>query len=342
MPRKVLGKLCREARRDISANYGAGQRYLTVRAIAAKFGVAYGTAEKAVKQLVAEGIVRAVPGGGITVLGSGSGAALAGKEIAMLMPPRMAHAEDQAFLRGALSEAEPEGVRVRLVRPEGVVAASYSFGDYIAGLDADGVVAVSHPNSALGFYHALVRGVDLVSDIYYEHLPVLPVVQTDNFGHGRRAAEIFHRSGRDQVVVVSCSSPLGRAACQGYFAERYDGLLSYARETKMDVSPIVVTEPGAMDLLSSFLFHFSDRRGVFTLDIESNILVAMQFVRHQLPVEGNNFIAYDSLADTECYEGLAPIPTVGPSLERIGAALARKLIRKWQEGSFAEPLREKI
>jgi len=327
--------------RDIQTNYPVGAKYLTVREIATKFGVAYGTADKAVRRLAQDGVATVLQGSGITIRALAPQGDLTGKRICVLAPPGMSHEEPEAFRWGAESVARQEGIEVSLVLSTYGSALSYGFGDYIAGLDADGVIAVFFTNAALGFYRALNLGVDLVSDMYYEEFPVLPVVQTDNLGNGRRAAETLRAHGRDQALIVSCNG-IDPSVCHGYFADRVEGFLSYARGAKMECRILVLTTPGAMSMLNAFLYQLDKRKAVFTLDVESNTIVAAQFLRYKIPAKDHNFMVYDSLGDFHLQPGLDPIPAAGPSLEKLGAALAAKLVRKWKTGAFGEPLRELV
>ena len=56
--------------------------------------------------------------------------------------------------------------------------------------------------------------------------------------------------------------------------------------------------------------------------------------------ENAKCLIYDSNEDVFAYRGLPPVETVSPSLIKYGNALARKLIRKWDNGKFDEPLVE--
>mgnify|MGYP002348635525 FL=1 len=57
MPRQVFPDFLRHLRNDIVSSHTSGDRYLSIREIAAKFGVSVQTAQKGVTQLAAEQIL---------------------------------------------------------------------------------------------------------------------------------------------------------------------------------------------------------------------------------------------------------------------------------------------
>ena len=67
MPKKVLSSVCRAITTDIKNNYEPGDRYLTIKEIAEKFGISIQTAQKAVTNLAIDGVITPRPKVGIIV-----------------------------------------------------------------------------------------------------------------------------------------------------------------------------------------------------------------------------------------------------------------------------------
>jgi DNA-binding LacI/PurR family transcriptional regulator len=184
MPKLVMDRLYRDLVRDIRTNYKIGETYLTLDQISARFKVSKLTAQRCIKKLAVRNMVQANPRSGIRIRSHEEGRDLAGRKIVMLTPYQD-HKFSQAFLTGIQEAAEPAGIKAEHAVSQYPEQDTLGFGDYLLGLDADGVIALSFFGSALPFYHALTRGLDVVSDIHYPQLPILPVVETDNERHGR-------------------------------------------------------------------------------------------------------------------------------------------------------------
>jgi hypothetical protein len=84
-------------------------------------------------------------------------------------------------LKGIHKTADPYGISVQHEYIHEQDVRSLSFGEYLCSLGADGIIALNFRNGALPFYHVLREGVDIVTDIILDELPLLPAVQTDNF-----------------------------------------------------------------------------------------------------------------------------------------------------------------
>jgi DNA-binding LacI/PurR family transcriptional regulator len=285
-------------------------------------------------------MVRAAPRSGIKITSLEEQVNLTGKKI-VLLTPYHDYKFNRAFLEGVRSCAEPAGITVWQTICQYPENDALGFGDYLLDLDADGVIAVSFFHSALPFYHALSRGLDVVSDAFHRELPLLPVVQTDNLRHGQKLGELVAAQGFRQVLVVG-NGPLDDSYARGFLRERYEGFCRGLGTGRVKPSYMYIAHTSSLAAIDDFLYGFNKLRAVVTLDFPSNWLVASKFVQYEIKVENSNLMAYDSYDDAYVHKGLPPIPTVGPSLKRIGAALAGKLIKKWQDGKFVEPLFEKL
>jgi len=62
---------------------------------------------------------------------------------------------------------------------------------------------------------------------------------------------------------------------------------------------------------------------MFSLEISANWMLAAKFIQFKTPVNKSNFQIYTHYGDTSKYKGLPAIPTVGPSLEKLGEAMAK-------------------
>ncbi|MBN1673003.1 MAG: GntR family transcriptional regulator [Kiritimatiellae bacterium] len=332
MPKKVFEGFVRELVRDIRAHHRPGERYLTVRGIAERFRVSLQTAQKAVKLLSGRGMICSAPKRGITIRSLESRVDVAGKRLAVVSDVHDFRF-NEAFCRGVKGAVSAAGVMVDWVDEIPADTRALAFGEFLTALGADGVVALGFKDAALGFYHALCQGVDLVADIALDELPTLPVVQTDNFRHAQEAAFLMAEKGHTDVLVA------------GYYPSgnrRYEGFCAGAAEKGLTVRYVCLAEASANARLDRFFDSFSERHAVFSQDYATNHVLAPKFLQHRIRVRKANFLVYDCETDHFVYRGLPPVRAVAPSLERIGGRLARKLLGKWETGRYPAPLFEKI
>jgi DNA-binding LacI/PurR family transcriptional regulator len=339
MPKLVMNTLLSSIRKDLQSHYAVGDRYLSVRSAARKFGVSYLTAYTGIKVLSERGMLELKRGSGSVVRSLTDSLDCSGKRIIVLAHDR-SRFFNEAFLGGVREAASEDGVSVQLVEAPVCNHRSLDFGDYILGLRADGVVALSFDNTALPFYHAMINGMDMVGNVALQELPLFPAVQTDNERHARAAAQLLVHQGYTEILVGS-SMPIDYEGFRGFFSTRYRSFIEEI-STRATITHLQLTSPEAMFTMENFFSSFSPAHAVFSLEMSSNHLLASQFVRFGIPLRRSNFIIFDNLTDLFTHEGLQPMPTIGPSLRTLGSACARKLIDKWKHGSFTEPLLEKI
>ncbi len=94
---------------------------------------------------------------------------------------------DEVFLGEIRKDADVEQVQLLFQKLSEPDYPGLTLGEYIAAQEVDGVILLSFTSSALSIYHAIREGFDVVSDIHYPELPMLAVVQTDNYKHSYEA-----------------------------------------------------------------------------------------------------------------------------------------------------------
>lgn len=333
MPKKVFEAFYRELVRDIRANYKERDKYLSVRQIADKFSVSLQTAQKGVRKLSNNGMVSAVPKSGITIISLEQISPVRGKRV-MVVSHQHDKRFDQAFMEGILNVARPEEVQVDFIDDSKIDISSIAFGDYLLGLNVDGVITLSFKDSALAFYHALREGLDIVSDIIIDELPLLPAVQTDNYKHAREAGSMMLRKGYKYFLVV------------GYYPKernkRYLGFHDGLEHLGENIKYVCISDNAAMRKIDNFYHFFSGDMAVFSTDYATNYILAAKFMQHKVKVKSDNFLVYDCEEDKFHYEGLPPIHSVAPSLRYLGRELVKTLFHKWKTGKYPEPLQRKI
>ena len=332
MPKKVLNSFLRELRRDIRVNYHPGDRYLTMRVIAETFQVSLQTAQKGIAILEAEGLVRSKKKSGIFIESLESHGVTKGKHLIVL-----SNKQDQrfynTFFQGVKKELEESDISLDLIVNNHEQTDNLSFGDYLVSLKADGIIALSFDKAMLPFYHAIREGVDIVSDIIIDQLPILPAVQTDNYTHAFSAGEILIQNGYKDFFVF------------GYFPEknkRYRGFYDAVKSHARSVTYIHLSDIEAMAKTDAIFHNLSFTTAVFSCDYSANYILASQFLKHNVKVHGYNFLAYDSESNFFHYPGLPPIRCVAPSFFNLGESLASIILNKWKYGEFPLPLQKKI
>ena len=337
MPRKVLEGLVAELALDIRGNRRAGDRYLTVRELAGRFGVSLQTAHKALRRLVDGGLLSTSRRAGTTVLARpGFEPDLEGRKVLLLSNnPDLRF--NQAFRRGVETALAPLGMDCVMQVNKEPNTESLGFGagllETCRGLRAAGVVAIYFRKAELAFYHLLQNGVAMVADIALDNLPVLPSVQTDNARHVRGAARRFHQWGRTEVLAAGFWDP----RCTRFEVFREE-MLRLARGAS--VTHLRLTDPDFPARLHLFFEGFDERKGVFSLDYAANHVLAPCFTTWGID-PSRRFLVYDSEGGVFRHPGLPEVESVGPSLESIGRRLAEKLVHKLRTGAFLEPLAER-
>jgi DNA-binding LacI/PurR family transcriptional regulator len=335
MPLQVFDKFYREMLRYIKTHYAVGDRFLSTRQIAEKFDISLQTAQKGVKKLSLDNMVKAAPKSGITVMALEPVKQLEGKKI-VIISNKHDKRFNQAFLDGAAQYAKPKGVLVELM--ENTFAdseiSSLAFGDHLLKLQADGIIALAFSQAALGFYHAMREGLDMAVDIILDELPPLPSVQTDNFKHSHAAAQAMVKRGYTRFLIA------------GYYPQdnnrRYEGFISGLDKNKHIVNYACLANPQSMVAIDHFFYFFSKTSAVFSCDYATNYILAAKFLQHGIQVKNDNFMVYDSEDDVFTYAGINPVTSAAPSLKKLGEELCKTIIYKWENGKYPEPLIRKI
>ncbi len=332
MPKKVRENLVREIKRDIAANYRVGDRYLTMRQIADAFGVSLQSAQKGIAQLEEEGFVQSRKKSGIYVASLSICGKTEGKRLLVLSNKQDGRFY-QVFLDGVKKRMEGNGVSIELIVNAGTRTDTLAFGDYLLSLNADGIIALSFLNAALPFYHALREGLDIVSDVILDELPILPAIQTDNYTHAHKAGELFLANDYKDFYVF------------GFYPERnrrFQGFSEAVSAYARSVTYIHLSDYEAMGKIDAIFNNLSPTTALFSCDYSTNYILASQFLKHKGTMRSSNFLAYDSEGDFFHHAGLPPVRCVAPSFFNLGEALAQTLLTKWRTGAYPLPLQQKI
>jgi DNA-binding transcriptional regulator YhcF (GntR family) len=333
MPKKVLDAFFNSLVRDIRTQYSEGGRYRSVREIADRFHVSLQTAHRGVQLLKDRGFITIKRKAGITVASLNPSETEETYTIAVISA-----AHDQrftnAFFRGIDEKARENNAAAFVCPAPDMDFRSLAFGEYLTTLDAGGIIALNFGNSPLPFFYALREGRDLVADIILDELPILPVIQTNNYFHSREAGSIFLDRGYRRFLVI------------GYFPRnrnrRFEGLRDRIKDECDEVEYVSLPESGAMGTVDRFFHYFNSRCAVFSTDYAANYIAGAKFAQYKIPVKNDNFLAYDSEEDFFTFQGLKPVRKVGPSFFTLGAELCNVLITKRKTGAYPLPLQRKI
>lgn len=334
MPKKIFDSFLQNLKRDIKTNFMIGDRYYTIREISLKLGVALQTAQKGVKLLCEEKMLKASPRSGITILALEPEEKLKGK-ILTVLSAKHDKRFNSAFCDGISEIMTKYGIELIFIENQFERTSSLEFGKYLCKLKTDGIIALGFMDSSLGFYHAIREGVDIISDIGMDDLPLLPVVQTDNYNNAREAGIKLAKQGYSNIIASGYFPP-GNKRFQGFL----DGIKQINKQAS--VKHLYLGEVTSNIEFDRFFFSFSSRHAAYSLDYAANYILASKFMQHEIKVEKNNFLVYDSEEDFFIYDGLPPITSSAPSLKSIAGCLAEKMISKWLTGTFQHPLFEKI
>lgn len=336
MPKNVWHDFYLAVKRDIETTRSSGERYLTVRGIASKFGVSLQTAQRAVARLAEEHYVTAKPRSGIIVCNKTEVSPMRGKRVLVLSAKRDRRFYT-SFLFGVKKAFEGEDVAVDFAVNDFPSETSLEFGKHILSLGADGIIALAFPNSALPFYHAMREGQDLISDIILDDLPTLPVLQTDNYAHSYEAGRILGTHKCARYYMISSDPEAGNKRAQGFF----DGLQKTWRwEERPRMTYIHLASDNAVgNVIASLLSHGRDS-AFFIGDWSANYLFGALCL--QEGVQPRFSLVYDGDDAYFSMQGLEPIRAVAPPFHELGKRLGGALLAKWQTGSFPSPLQQKI
>ncbi len=331
MPKKVFEDFIRNLRRDILTNYEAGSRYLSVREISDKFSVSLQTAQRGVKELKDKGLISSRPNSGIIVQEKESATAgLRHKTIYVISNKQDGHFFS-SFYDGAKIISDDYGIKTEFLMNTFSDTSSLSFGNYLTSLKADGLIMLSFPNSELPFYHAIREGVDIVSDIILDKLPILPSVQTDNFKHSYEAGKALVAEGCTKFYVF------------GYYRQqnkRFLGFDTAVREAGYISTYIEISSISGISETAEILRNYNDHTGLFIGDYSSAYVIDSLCSRQALIPR--HILVYDTDDEYFYANYLPPIKAVGPSFKILGQKLCSTLINKWKTGKYLEPLQIKI
>jgi DNA-binding transcriptional regulator YhcF (GntR family) len=320
---------------DIAEHYKQGDRYLSVRIAAEKFGVSLQTAQSAVSALREEGILETRKKSGVFVRNKPGSIDPSGKKIILLSginDPRFI----TAFQDSIREVVEPLGMEVIYVNDTCRERNTIQYGEYLISLyaenNASGIIALAYRDAELAFYHAMNSGCLIVSDVSFPNLPMLPSIQTDNHKHSREAAQRFARLGKKNVVIVGYWKK-GNVRHRT-FEEEFRTLVSDA-----EIKYVFLGEETAPADLYIFIKNFNLQKCVFSIDYAANHTVASHFITYNLSPR-NNFLVYDSERDFFLHPGLEPVETAAPGLNVLGRKLSEKLLARIVTGTWPDPLQE--
>lgn len=330
MPKQIFDSFFRSLIRDIQCNYKDGDKYLSVRGISKKFNVSLQTAQKGVTQLVLENKIDSKPKSGIIIKKNLETNILKGKKIIVMSNKQDGHFYS-SFFDGVKLAVEEFDIKADFMLNTFPDTQSLGFGQYLASLETDGLIMLSFPNSALPFYHAMREGVDIVSDIILDDLPILPSRQTDNYKHAQEAGEILLSQGCKKFFIF------------GYYPKknkRYFGFNDVITKTGYSTEYIELSSMSGVSKLSELLKNSDDSVGFFSSDYSANYVLDILCSKEK--VKPKHVLVFD--ADDKYFKSqyLPPIKAVGPSFQNIGASLGALLIEKWLKGNFPAPLQNKI
>jgi DNA-binding transcriptional regulator YhcF (GntR family) len=333
MPKKVIDNLVNSIIRDIRNHYQEGDKFPSIRDVAEKYQISTQTAQRGIKRLEECGYLLVRKKAGITVVSLQPRQSLDGYKITVISA-RPDERFNNAFLEGIEKAASEKGVSARLLKLPDIDIQSLAFGEYLLSLDTNSIIALYFSNSALPFYHVLREGMDIVTDIIPNKLPILPSVQTNNFSHAQEAGRIFLERGYRRILVA------------GYFPlkknRRFEGLFDIVKDHCDDVQYICLNDLESVHKIDTFMNSFDRHSAVFSADYSTNYILGAKFVQHHIKVKNDNFLVYDCEGDFFSYDGLNPIRKVGPSMSTIGYELCKTLIFKRETGAYPLPLQRKI
>jgi DNA-binding LacI/PurR family transcriptional regulator len=337
MAKRVFNELLRRIEHELRLRYPPGSRYRTVREIARTFDVSLQTAQRLVSRLSDAGVLESRGRHGLLVKGHPPLGVLSGKRVLVVSnnpDPRF----NRAYMEGMRTVAEKHNVGLSLRINCEANTESLEFGErlcnWVREENAAGVVAVYFRHAELAFYHLLMQGIDVISDVDMKNLPTLAAIQPDNARHARQGARVLHAAGRSDVLLVGFWPP-GNRRQEAFLAEM--GRLNPSAR----VRHVHLTLPESTAHLHMFFARFTRERAVFSLDYAANYVVAPYFVEHRIPVD-DSFLVFDADDSTFAYPGIAPVRVIGPAIRTLGKLLLTKLLTKLETGNWPGKLLERI
>lgn len=331
MPKQVYDEFLRRLRKDILTNYDVNEKYLSVREIAEKFSVSLQTAQKGVKELSEGGLILSRPKIGITVNDRHYRlVGLNNKKIYVISNKQDGHFYS-SFYDGVVEVASCYGIKAEFMLNTFSDTESLAFGEHLTELKADGLIMLSFPHSDLPFYHAMREGMDIVSDIILDKLPLLPAVQTDNYKHSFEAGSMLVEEGCRKFYVF------------GYYQKenkRFKGFADAIGKYGYTAHYVQLSSISGISQAAEVIRNYTSDTGLFISDYSSSYVIDSLCSREELVPK--HILAYDGDTDHFIANYLPPIKAVAPSFKTLGEELCRTLIYKWEHGRFKEPLQVKI
>jgi DNA-binding LacI/PurR family transcriptional regulator len=333
MPKKVFDAFFKTLVRDIKNHYRPGDKYLSIRAIAEQQRISIQTAQRGVKKLEEYGYISIKRKAGITIASLRPQKILEGYKIAVISAKSDTRFNN-GFFEGIRDTASERGMLAHFEQMPDMDPRSLQFGEYLLSLDANGIIALNFNNSALPFYHVMREGMDIVADIILDELPILPVVQTDNYLHASEAGRIFREQGYHRFLVI------------GYYPQkrhrRLEGMYEAIKDCCDEVKYVWLSDMGSMNAIDSFFHKFNSHCAVYSTDYSANYIIGAKFIQHKILVKNDNFLVYDCEDESFNYHGLMPVRKVGPSFHTLGSELCKVLISKRETGEYPVPRQHKI
>lgn len=333
MPLKKLEALIEQLLEEIRTNYESGDLFLTIRQIAAHYGVSVQTANNAMKRIEKMNMVSLTPKIGTIVKSTVPLKSVLGNKLAVvsnLNDPQYSY----PFTHVIEEEASRDGVEVLFEEIHEDQFRGLELAYHIQGLGAQGAVLLSFTESALALYHLYREDFDFVSDIHYPELPMIASVHTDDYRHSLEAGKLHARQGYDRVLVVGYKDRDESKRLQGYC----DGM----GKNGDGITYVEFSHPAFLSTVEKFFLSFTENSAFFSADYPLNGILASKMLQHRIPVKNDNFLVYDGKGDLYRFHDLPPVKTVAPSLTTLGHELYRLLLSKWQLGHFQEPLQQLI
>lgn len=331
MPKKIFSSFYRSLKRDIISNYKIGDKYLTVRSIATKFDVSNQTAQKGISKLIDEGVLLSKNKVGTFVNKINTSSDVKNKKITVLSNKQDYHFYN-GFFNGVKSVADEYNISTEMVFNTYGNTASLDFGKYLTEIETDGIIALSFINSALPFYYAMTHGVDIVSDIIIDELPILPAIQTDNYLHSRKAGEYLTKNGCHELYCIGFYPP-------GTKRER--GFTDYVKNSNSSIKYIQLSAAGIINELNLAILNATFSTGFYICDYSSSYIFSSFCEQNNYIPRKGSVILYDFDQD-EFESRNFSIPTVGPSFYELGHQLCLLLVNKWINGDYPAIIQKKI
>jgi DNA-binding LacI/PurR family transcriptional regulator len=333
MPRIVYPYFFKKLCQDISSSYRKGDRYLSIREIAAKFDVSVQTAQKGVNELAQKGVLLPKKRSGIFVLRNKCDDTLHNKQLLVLSRINNPLFY-QPFLDGVIERTADTGIQTHFRVNTFKQTTSLAFGEYLCEQGVDGIITLNFDSSsALPFYHVLREKHDIISDIIIDELPLLPSVQTNNYKHAFQAGRMMINKDLSRFYVFGSYPEKNK---------RFIGFNDAVKGQAKKVKYVRLSETDSAAIAMGILSNMDASTGIFLSDYTAVHFIVSLCSRFHIDFAPYSVIAYDGEGDRLIYPGVPAIPCVGPSFKQIGYELCDAMITKWEEGQFSTPLQRKL